>query len=124
MHGYKNAYCSGRGLQYSSFRSALYRRRGPGQSTPVPDDHHYPTRIRHPAADHRPGLKLSRLSTHTHHMDISATELDDDELPAHLSGLRAALLTAADEDADDLTLENIARSIKDCRTEMDRRGLR
>ncbi|WP_016694742.1 hypothetical protein [Rhodococcus rhodochrous] len=56
-------------------------------------------------------------------MDISASELDDDELPAHLLGLRAALLTAAEEDADDATLENIVRSIKACQTEIDRRGL-
>ena len=50
-------------------------------------------------------------------------DLGDDELSAHVLGLRAALLTAADEDADDATLEDIARSIKDCRAEMDRRGL-
>ncbi|WP_213934841.1 hypothetical protein [Rhodococcus sp. B50] len=56
-------------------------------------------------------------------MDISPRDLDDDELSAHLLGLRAALLTAADEDADDATLEEIAHSIKDCRAEMDRRGL-
>ncbi|MCD2115060.1 hypothetical protein LQ384_28730 [Rhodococcus rhodochrous] len=56
-------------------------------------------------------------------MHISLQDLDDDELPAHLFGLRAALLAAADEDADDATLEDIARSIKACRAEIDRRGL-
>lgn len=44
---------------------------------------------------------------------------DDDEPCAHLFGLRAAFLTAA----DDITLEDIARSIKICRAEMGRRGL-
>lgn len=48
---------------------------------------------------------------------------DEDEPSAHLFGLRAAFLTAADEDADDITLEDIARSIKICRAEMGRRGL-
>ena len=56
-------------------------------------------------------------------MDISPHDLDDEELPAHLFGLRAALLTAAEEDADDVTFMGIARSIKDCQAEMSRRGL-
>ncbi len=60
---------------------------------------------------------------HARWVHISLQDLDDDELPAHLFGLRAALLAAADEDADDATLEDIARSIKACRAEIDRRGL-
>ncbi|WP_213934908.1 hypothetical protein [Rhodococcus sp. B50] len=44
--------------------------------------------------------------------------------PTHLLGLCAALLTTADGDADDTTTrEDIARSIKNCQAEMDRRGL-
>jgi len=45
---------------------------------------------------------------------ISPRHLDDDEFLAHSLGLRAALLTAADQGADDVTLDGIARSIKDC----------
>jgi len=48
-------------------------------------------------------------------VNISPRDVDDDELSAHLLGLRAALLTAAEEDADDTTFEGVARSIKDCR---------
>ncbi|MCK8675666.1 hypothetical protein M1M07_31775 [Rhodococcus sp. HM1] len=49
--------------------------------------------------------------------------MDDDEHSTHLLGLRAALLTVADEDADDTPREDIARSIRNCWAEMDRRGL-
>ncbi|MGU3585459.1 hypothetical protein ACLBYD_20070 [Rhodococcus sp. C26F] len=45
-------------------------------------------------------------------MHISPRELDDDEHSTHLLGPRAALITVADEDADDTTREDIARSIK------------
>lgn len=68
-------------------------------------------------------LETSVPHAHARRVHISLRDLDDDELSAHVLGLRAALLTAADEDADDATLEDIARSIKDCRAEMDRRGL-
>jgi len=54
---------------------------------------------------------------------MSPIDMNDDELLAHVLGLRAALLTAAEEDADDDTIDGIARSIKSGQVELERRGL-
>jgi hypothetical protein len=54
---------------------------------------------------------------------MSPTEMNDDELVAHLLGLRAALLDAADEGANDAAFDDIAGAIKGCQAEVERRGL-
>ncbi|WP_192378697.1 hypothetical protein [Rhodococcus rhodochrous] len=49
--------------------------------------------------------------------------MNNDELLTYVLGLRAALLAATEEDADDNTIDGIVRSIRDCQEEIERRGL-